>query len=94
MGTRIWLRHLDRVKTSLGRSVRLTHSIQTHSGPQAADCEVFLGAGLRAVGGRTLTHTLLLTIGLLVADLTCWLELAVWSAAEALTGTWNKGQRK
>lgn len=95
MATVIWLSQADREKTPFpsGQSVRLPHPVQTHSGPQAADCEVFLGAGLRAVGGGTWTHTLLLTICLLVAGLTCWLELTVWPAAQALTGTWNEGQR-
>lgn len=93
MATRFWLSQSEREKTPSGQSVMLPHPIQTHSGPQAADCEVFLGAGLGAVGGGTWTHTLLLTIGLLVAGLTCWLELTVGPAAQALTGTWSEGQR-
>lgn len=80
------------VREPQGRSVSLPHPVQTHSCPQAADCEVFLGAGLGAVGGGAWTHTLLLTVCLLVAGLTCWLELTVGPAAQALTRTGNKGK--
>jgi len=63
------------------------HPVQADTRPLTADCEVILGAGLGAERREARTRTLPLTVRLLFAGLTRWLQHTVLTAAQALTRT-------
>lgn len=65
----------------------LPHPVEADTGALTADGEVFLGAWLGAERREARTHTLSLTVCLLVTTLTRRLKPAVLTAAQALTGT-------
>lgn len=65
----------------------LPHPFQADSRALTADCQVFLGGWLRAKRGEAWTHTLFLTVGLLITGLTWWFKATILSAAQALTRT-------
>lgn len=70
------------------------YPVQADPRPQTANREVLLGAGLRTGGGQARTHARILTLGPLVAGLTCRLEATVVAAARALTGAEAEGSHQ